>query len=982
MKNFFFLAIASSIFVANFSSESLAVQEATPASQKPADAKPADAKPAAESAAVKAATGATSAAVKTEDPVTGVDKKVRFIFEETDWESVIEWFADQAGYSLQPVFSYPEGAFTIKDETEYTVIEALDQLNHALLLLEEPYTLIRNRDMLVLWKTKDTNFPDDLIEVVDVEDLNQRGKFETIYCVFDVGTLDAEQLFDQLRPMISSENKDYCAVFPAANQIRIRETGRRLREIRDLMAVSQTRMNGGESAIATYRLKYVDSESFLLQARPLLRMDEDQNSREYDDGDLAISVDPFADRMFITGTEKYLKKFETVAALIDTAPEPIDGDGEFEEPYLVSYSVLTDPKLAFNVLDTMLEGLDVKMDQDEETGTITVLTVTESHTKVKEYLAALSEVDSEDFAIITLKKRDPTEVIIILQNMFRQTSEETATGPVMMAQSELNQIIVSGTPQEVANVKRMVENLDENATIPDTGPRTGRRIIDMSENEQDSILPMIEDLLQMNGRSNKIEIIMPEDRKNIRSRIITPSEDDFPSLFDLPDGSFKPSQPEGRGYRGSQWTPAVNESVFLISSLLGISQSATSLLVPFQETEPAETNEGISRDQDYRPAVQQDSVPGAPIEVKFTEFGMVLDSKDFDALDDLEAEIYSRLGSVSDAQGPQFYQLVFRGADEMLGFLEEYYGLVDSGGGGGGGAGGIMGGMMSNMLGGGGDLLGGLLGGDLGGGDVGGTLEGDVQFGVDMKFNWLWVRGATGNDIEEITNLIDTLDQPEPPRNPELVGEFYTIDVIHRDPTELKNIIEEQLSDLLDTGQQSQGGGQNKEAAQMMKMMQQLAGGGKGGRSGSADLAESKPKGKLGVDTVTSKILVTGTNALYEEVLKRVEQLDQADLSIPKKFEIIPDAGDLALQIQTLRAMFGDKIVEIDSDTGEAVDGSKAAPASRPSSTPASSSSQADAQRQAFMKAIQQRAQQSGGSSRGGAPTSGGRGGGSRGGGR
>ena len=108
--------------------------------------------------------------------------------------------------------------------------------------------------------------------------------------------------------------------------------------------------------------------------------------------------------------------------------------------------------------------------------------------------------------------------------------------------------------------------------------------------------------------------------------------------------------------------------------------------------------------------------------------------------------------------------------------------------------------------------------GDLGG-DVGGTLEGDVQFGVDMKFNWLWVRGATGNDIEEITNIIDTLDQPEPPRNPEFVGEFYTIDVIHRDPTELKDIIEQQLSDLIDNGQQSQGGGENKEAAQMMKMM-------------------------------------------------------------------------------------------------------------------------------------------------------------------
>jgi hypothetical protein len=248
-----------------------------------------------------------------------------------------------------------------------------------------------------------------------------------------------------------------------------------------------------------------------------------------------------------------------------------------------------------------------------------------------------------------------------------------------------------------------------------------------------------------------------------------------------------------------------------------------------------------------------------------------------------------------------------------------------------------------------------------------------------MKFNWLWVRGATGNDIEEITNLIDTLDQPEPPRNPEFVGEFYTIDVIHRDPTELKDIIEQQLSDLIDNGQQSQGGGENKEAAQMMKMMQQLAGGGKGGRSGSADLEKSKPKGKIGVDAVTSKILVTGPNFLYQEVLKRVEQLDQADLSVPKKFEIIPDVGDLNLMSQTLRAMFGDKVEVIDSETGEAVAGASAAPASKPSSSSSSSSAPSEAQRQAFLKAIQQRTQQSGGSSRGGAP-SGGRGGSSRGG--
>lgn len=303
MKNFFFLAIASLIIVANFSTESLAVQESETTSPQPAVEKPA--------VATKSAGDTTDA----KTPAVDGEKKVRFTFDESDWESVIEWFADQAGYSLQPVFSYPEGSFTIKDDTEYTVREALDQLNHALLLLEEPYTLIRNRDMLVLWKTKDTNFPDDLIELVPVDELEDRGKFETIYGVFDVGTLDAEELFNQLRPMISSENKDYCAVFPAANQIRIRETGGRLREILKIIKESQSRMSGGLETIETYRLQHVDSESFLLQLRPLLGMDADQNSREYDDGALAISVDPFGDRIFISGTENYLAKFKKVATL-------------------------------------------------------------------------------------------------------------------------------------------------------------------------------------------------------------------------------------------------------------------------------------------------------------------------------------------------------------------------------------------------------------------------------------------------------------------------------------------------------------------------------------------------------------------------------------------------------------------------------------------------------------------------------------------
>jgi hypothetical protein len=57
---------------------------------------------------------------------------LRFQFQESDWKDVIPWFAEQAGFSLQPITDWPTGTFYLKDDSEYTVMQALDQLNHAL----------------------------------------------------------------------------------------------------------------------------------------------------------------------------------------------------------------------------------------------------------------------------------------------------------------------------------------------------------------------------------------------------------------------------------------------------------------------------------------------------------------------------------------------------------------------------------------------------------------------------------------------------------------------------------------------------------------------------------------------------------------------------------------------------------------------------------------------------------------------------------
>lgn len=939
---------------------------------------------------------------------------ITFTFNDQDWQDVIPWFADQAGYTLQTVTDWPQGTFSLKDREGYTIQEAIDQLNHSLRLLRpEPFTLIRNRKKLYLTKLADASFPHDLIERVKIEDLDRRGKYEIISCLFDLDKLNAEDMYDQISPLISDEHKRFFAVFPASNQIIVRETGAQLREIRNLINAADKRQNQGDLGLKVYTLTNRDSESFMLLARGLLGMDEGRNVR--DDGSLIIAVEPFGDQLFVKGTDEGIADFEAVAEKLDVVAEDT-GEGEnLDTPRLETYAVLVDPAHAFKILDTMLADRDgVRMGQDENTGAITILGRDDDHKLAQETLDNLSGGAGGDFALIQLENGDPAEIIMVLQSLFRQTAEDTDSGPVLLGNTDKAQIIVRGTPQEVAMVKNYVATLDENAIPEVSGSRSQRRIVNLSDREQETIMPMLEDLFGTTNRRNKLNIVMPEDRKTFRNRFKVPTNDleaiesfDFPDEAGTPDRRQAPqqrTQPLGseqqktqplNGGSGQRTLPLENKSGFFKST---ISDVMFALATPMQPSlvgllaAPQESVGDTTQDQPrslpsdqalYIPPPQVASVPGAPIEVKFTDYGVVLFSEDLDALDDLEYLIQEQFSSSSESQPPFFFFIKYRTADKVLAFLEEYYGMSSDGGGGGGGN--LMTGMMSNMMGGGGDLLGGLLGGGLGGGSSSGDLEGDVAFGVDMEFNSLFVRNATQNDLDEINTLIEMLDQPEAPHEPDVAGEFRTIDVIHRDPEELKTIIEGQLADQIDTGQTQGGGGQNNEAAQMMKMMQQLTGGGRKGQS-QQDLQQDRPKVKLGVDPSTSQILVTGPEFIYKKILKIVLELDKPELSVPPAMEMIETVGDNQRIKMTLKAMFGDMLEIVPPETADGTSTSNGQTATRQTSTAGSSAQQkmqaqqVEQARAAISRMMQQRAAGGGGGQRGGGQTRGG-GGGTRGGG-
>ena len=745
-------------------------------------------------------------------------------------------------------------------------------------------------------------------------------------------------------------------------------------------------------------------------ARALLGLD-DANARE--DGSLIITIEPFGERLFVQGNSTTLAEFQNVAATIDTEPGSESADVVLDKPHLKTYQVLIDPELAYDTLGTMLESRDgVRMQQDKNTGAITVLGRAEDHQLVVETLTAISENSGGGFAIVPLINADPADVIIVLQNMMGGGEDDT-TGPVLMADSVLNHIMVRGTPLEVASVKEMIAKLDASAEPTIVGPRTRRRILSMSERDFDELMPILPELLPAVGRGNKLNLILPEDRSDIKGAIQRkngpPSElDMIEDYLKRNPASPKTDQPALPGARKSnqmemkspstQFKGSLNDSlkqsIFVLTQFASINPILINGVLSPQETEAGKTSQESEQEKSggYIPPAQIPSVPGAPVTIKYSKGSLILDSEDLDALDDLVYEIQYRIGDTDGiTQEPTFFFLKHRPADQMMGFLENFFGMESSsGGGGGGGAGGLMGGMMSNMMGGGGDLLGDLLGGGTGGSSGAATFEGDVRFGIDIPFNALYVTGATDGDLDQINNLIDTFDQPKGPVEPLTLGEFRTIDILHRDPEELKTLIETQLKELLNSGDAKGGGGQNQEAAQMTKIMQQLAGGGKQ-KGNTSNPEEEKPKATLGVDPQTKQLLVHGPEFIYKEVLKMVIQLDKPELGMPPTIEIMPNVKNPTLVANTIKQMFGDK-VEIFGTDGTSQSGGTPGAATQGTKTNTNggaAKAQQDAARSAIINAMRQQQQAQGGrgqTARGGGgrggQTGGARGGGGGGGGR
>ena len=160
-------------------------------------------------------------------------KKLQFNFRFQPWSEVLEWLAEEAGYSMI-LDTAPPGTFNYTDRRLYTPAEALDLLNGV--LLTKGYTLVLHDRMLMVVNLED-EIPPALVTRIPVEELDKRGEYELLSTRFQLRGITSEQGRREIEGLLGPQGK--IVELPQARQLIVTETGGRLREIRDVLDRAQ-----------------------------------------------------------------------------------------------------------------------------------------------------------------------------------------------------------------------------------------------------------------------------------------------------------------------------------------------------------------------------------------------------------------------------------------------------------------------------------------------------------------------------------------------------------------------------------------------------------------------------------------------------------------------------------------------------------------------------------------------------------------------
>jgi type II secretory pathway component GspD/PulD (secretin) len=786
--------------------------------------------------------GVPGTTVQAQAPMAGPADGLVINFNATPWSEVLKWLAKEAELSLQ-ADSYPVGTFTYRDPfRRYSVAEAMDVMNGV--LLGRGYTLVKKNRILISVDlgsgesaTVTKLLVRELSELVLPEDLDKRGNYEIVSCVFSIERSTVEEIEREVNLLIGPSGS--VVPLPTAGQIVVCETAGKLRIIRELIA-------GGTRTkkIEKLTLKHVSADEVLAIARPLLGLKDGVNTSE----DLSMSTDTFGNTIFATGSADKLQKLRDITLEIDIKPtsEAVK-TASVEQPRFKSHRLLgSDPTTTMDVLQSTFAGqLNMKLSLDPKTSNILALATEDDHKRIDDIIAELAG-QSSDFEVIQLSRLDTQAAILTLEKFFGKQSKDatSAKGPIFYGDAAARRIMVKGTKQETEQIRTMLSTVEESSPEAES-PLDGILLVPLKGKSADRMLDQIEMLMQATKSKTKFRMVLPGETKKTEGNSV-----------EEPARALRNPKGDKSALNGK---PASRNSI--------------AKYVATQDTGDGSASKPAAKAQDPQVTVLSDDIV-----IRRGPNGLIVTSDNPEALKE-----FNRLYKIAQSQmanapaQPAVYVLQHIKALAAADLIKSIIAGEQASSSGGGG--GLIGDVASSVLGGG--LLGGLFGGGSSGNAStsttvsGASTTGTVVITPDPRLNALWVQGNS-TDMQMVEDLIELIDIADSGVQNLTRGTPKTIPIQYIPVSEVEAVVKEVFADRI-AQPAGAGGAQRQPSPEQFLALIGGAGGRRGGGGGGNAQSELKEQTMtVSSDKKNNALIVVATPTLFADVESLVSQMDQA----------------------------------------------------------------------------------------------------------
>ena len=339
----------------------------------------------------------------------GTNARLRFGFRYAPWKDVLDWLAEEAGYSLYFV-DLPEGTFNYSSDSKtYSPAEAIDLLNSV--LLTKGYMLVKRERILMLINLEN-GVPPSWVPFVSAEELDDRGEFELVSVLFTLDKFAPEEAESEILRLVGP----HCSVvvLPKAKQILVTETAGRLKTIRRVVERVEG-PEGGHGGFRAFKLQHITVDEAMTIVRELLGIPKDLNSTD----SIKIAPDLVTKRLLVDANPEVLKQIESYLKEIDQEA-PLAMEAAIGEALQLEIHAVVGPapETVLQVLQTLLTGSQgVRLTVDPATGSIVALARPSEHATIR---ATIKQMQTQGQKKIGVWSLAPTADASVVQLMVTQ----------------------------------------------------------------------------------------------------------------------------------------------------------------------------------------------------------------------------------------------------------------------------------------------------------------------------------------------------------------------------------------------------------------------------------------------------------------------------------------------------------------------------------------------------------------------------------